>query len=101
MAARKEFYASGIQNGWLNRNEARTFEDMNPGPAALDEFLEPMNMAPASHMAKVREQELENLKNPPAPQSKPGGVGTTAGSGGQPRDNPTSKKPPQKEEGDN
>ena len=32
-------YASAIQNGWMNRNEARRLEDMNEGPEELDEFL--------------------------------------------------------------
>jgi HK97 family phage portal protein len=41
--ARALFYASGIQNGWLNRNEVRELEDREPADG-LDEFLEPMNM---------------------------------------------------------
>jgi hypothetical protein len=40
---RAEFYASGIVNGWLSRNEARRLEDLNPLPG-LDEPLLPLNM---------------------------------------------------------
>jgi hypothetical protein len=36
-----------IASGWKSRNEVRIEEDYNRGPAALDEFLEPMNMAEA------------------------------------------------------
>jgi HK97 family phage portal protein len=37
-AARAAFYSSGIQNGWMTRNEARKFENLNP----LDELDEPL-----------------------------------------------------------
>ena len=40
-------YQQGIQSGWLRRNEARRAENLPPGPPELDEFLEPLNMAPA------------------------------------------------------
>ena len=42
-AARAAYYASGITNGWLVRNQARTMEDMNPIDG-LDEPLQPLNM---------------------------------------------------------
>lgn len=45
MAARINYYASGIQNGWLNRNEARAKEELNERDG-LGEFLEPRNMQP-------------------------------------------------------
>jgi len=41
--ARANFYASGITNGWLTRNEARRFEDLNPIDG-LEEPLLPLNM---------------------------------------------------------
>lgn len=44
--SRSEFYASAVQTGWMNRNEVRAKENMNPEDG-LDEFLEPMNMQPA------------------------------------------------------
>ena len=44
-ASRSAFYASGILNGWLTRNEARDLEDM-PLLPGLDTPLQPLNMAP-------------------------------------------------------
>lgn len=41
--SRAEFYANGIQNGWMTRNEARRFEDLNP-LEGLDAPLVPLNM---------------------------------------------------------
>lgn len=52
MKSRFEAYQIGIQQGFLSRNEAREFEDMNPGPAELDTYLEPQNMAPAGQAKK-------------------------------------------------
>ena len=42
--ARATFYASGITNGWLTRNEARRLEDLNP-IEGLGEPLLPLNMS--------------------------------------------------------
>lgn len=44
--ARAEYYASGILNGWMSRNEARVSESLNPKPE-LDTFLQPLNMVAA------------------------------------------------------
>jgi HK97 family phage portal protein len=44
--SRGEFYASGITNGWMTRNEARRLEDFNPLPG-LDAVLTPLNMGGA------------------------------------------------------
>lgn len=41
--ARAEYYASGINAGWLTRNEARAEEGMDPLDG-LDEPLQPLNM---------------------------------------------------------
>lgn len=43
-ASRAAFYQSGIQNGWLTRNEVRAAENMNP-IAGLERPLRPLNMA--------------------------------------------------------
>lgn len=53
---RAQFYQSGIQSGWLTRNEARELEDLNPLPG-LDEPLQPLNMAPATDQPPAREDE--------------------------------------------
>jgi len=42
-AARAAFYSSGINAGWLTRNEARVAENLNP-IEGLDEPLVPLNM---------------------------------------------------------
>ncbi len=42
-ASRASYYQSGIQNGWLTRNEARIAENLNP-LEGLDEPLRPLNM---------------------------------------------------------
>lgn len=44
---RYESYHIAITDGWLNRNQVRAKENLNPGPPALDEYLEPLNMVPA------------------------------------------------------
>jgi HK97 family phage portal protein len=44
---RAEFYASGITNGWLTRNDVRRLEDENPLPG-LDTPLMPLNMTDGS-----------------------------------------------------
>lgn len=41
--ARTEYYQSGVNTGWLTRNEARVREGLNPLPG-LDEPLQPLNM---------------------------------------------------------
>jgi phage portal protein BeeE len=46
-ASRASFYQSGIQNGWLTRNEARIAENLNPLDG-LDEPLRPLNMVEES-----------------------------------------------------
>lgn len=43
-ATRFAAYTSAIQSGWMNRNEVREKENMNPGDPALDRFREPLNM---------------------------------------------------------
>jgi phage portal protein BeeE len=42
-ASRSAYYQSGIQNGWLTRNEARVAENLNPIDG-LDQPLRPLNM---------------------------------------------------------
>ena len=43
-ASRADFYSKAIQWGWMNRNEVRVRENMQPTDE-LDGFLTPMNMA--------------------------------------------------------
>jgi HK97 family phage portal protein len=46
-ASRSAYYQSGIQNGWMTRNEARIAENLNPIDG-LDEPLRPLNMVEES-----------------------------------------------------
>ena len=65
--SRYEAYAVGVQNGWINRNEVRSLEDMNEEPG-LDEFLAPLNMTTAPALAAQAEQTIEGPPEPaPAP----------------------------------
>ncbi len=70
--ARGEYYHLGITDGWLNRNEVRSLEDLNPADG-LDEFLVPLNMGDADDpsrgeraqaivRAEVRALKVEYLK---------------------------------------
>lgn len=45
-AARKEFYATGRQWGYMSANDVRELEDMNPIPNG-DVYLQPLNMVEA------------------------------------------------------
>jgi HK97 family phage portal protein len=38
---RMQGYQTAVQAGWMTRNEVRELENMNPGPAQLDAFLDP------------------------------------------------------------
>lgn len=55
-AARSAYYKSGINDGWMTRNEARALEDMNPIDG-LDLPLAPLNMTDGT--------------KPPAPKTDP------------------------------
>jgi len=44
---RFEAYRIAVNTGWMSRNEVRQRENLNPADG-LDEFLEPLNMKPAS-----------------------------------------------------
>ena len=55
-ASRSAYYQSGIQNGWLTRNEARVAENLNP-IKGLDQPLRPLNMV---EEAAAEEQEIYN-----------------------------------------
>lgn len=40
-ASRAQFHHYAINDGWETRNEVRAFENLEPGPAELDEFITP------------------------------------------------------------
>jgi len=54
IASRYQAYATGRQWGWLNADEIRTLENMNPLPDGQGQkYLVPMNMIPADQMEKI------------------------------------------------
>lgn len=55
---RAEFYHYAITDGWMSRNEARAFEDMNPCDG-LDEMLVSVNAAQQTKQNKTVEPEDE------------------------------------------
>ena len=61
-ASRSAYYQSGIQNGWLTRNEARVSENLNP-LQGLDQPLRPLNMVEEED-AEAAEQEKEDNQVP-------------------------------------
>ncbi len=54
-ASRSTYYQSGIQNGWLTRNEARIAENLDP-IEGLDEPLRPLNMVENSDAEAAEDQ---------------------------------------------
>jgi HK97 family phage portal protein len=56
---RADFYASGITNGWLTRNEARKLEDLDPLPG-LDEIITPLNMGAGPKPGNPQPEEPED-----------------------------------------
>ena len=63
IATRYKAHQIAIQTGWKSRNEARVEENMNRGPAALDTYLEPLNMQAAGAE--------DDDDPPPAPPRRP------------------------------
>ncbi len=61
-ASRSAYYQSGIQNGWLTRNEARVSENLNP-LQGLDQPLRPLNMVEEED-AEEAEEEKEDSQVP-------------------------------------
>jgi HK97 family phage portal protein len=61
-ASRSAYYQSGIQNGWLTRNEARIAENLNP-IKGLDQPLRPLNMVEEED---AEEQEPQDEGDDPA-----------------------------------
>lgn len=54
---RAQFYHFAITDGWMSRNEARAFEDMNP-VAGTDEMLVSVNAAnPANDFKTTKTEE--------------------------------------------
>ncbi len=50
--SRANYFRTAVLTGWMNRNEVREIENMNRADG-LDEFLSPLNMAPADLLAEA------------------------------------------------
>ena len=70
-ASRASYYQSGIQNGWLTRNEARIAENLNP-LEGLDEPLRPLNMVEESTAEDVA-LDTEQAEAPAQEATEPSG----------------------------
>lgn len=70
--ARSTYYNMGITGGWLTRNEARRFENLNPLPG-LDEPLRPLNMVEEGQQpaALPAPSDTPSPTPAPAPSSAP------------------------------
>ena len=79
-ASRSAYYQSGIQNGWLTRNEARIAENLNP-IEGLNEPLRPLNMVQegaAEEQDEALEQSLEEDEEESGPDRDPDEVAPVA-----------------------
>lgn len=61
--ARADYYRTAIQFGWMNRNEVRIRENMNPAPG-LDTYLEPINMQGADRTRREDDEDVERRREP-------------------------------------
>lgn len=88
--ARYDGYQKAILTGWMNRNEARALENMNPEDG-LDDFLEPMNMETVGE-----EPEPDDGTSNPAegPVGSPGNDGNDGKDGKNGRDGERGKPGP-------
>lgn len=59
-AARKEFYASALQNGWMNRNQVRALEDLPPIEGG-DVYTVQSNLIPINKLGET--DASETVKN--------------------------------------
>jgi hypothetical protein len=73
MKTRYEAYQIGTLNGWLNRNEVRAKENLDPIPdPSGDEYRVPLNTAvPSDNLAQTTTAPTENANAPTAAATKP------------------------------
>jgi HK97 family phage portal protein len=81
---RYKAYQTAIYTGWLSRSEVRAKEEMEPKPE-LDEYLVPVNMAPAG-FDPMREAALAATGTPGEKPQQPFG-GRATGGGAKPSPN--------------
>lgn len=59
---KQKYYTAAIYSGYMNRNEVRALEDMNPMPG-LEEFLQPTNMQTLEFMMKQLKANQDDKNN--------------------------------------
>lgn len=70
LVARQAFYQAMVNTGVMSRNEARSYEDLNPYVGG-DDFLVQGAMVPADLLRKNMEAMIESSKTPPPTNEKP------------------------------
>ena len=70
---RADYYNKGIRGGWLSRNEARVYEDVN-GFDGGDEYLIEANLMPSSQIAAYMDAKIANLMASADKNNNPDGV---------------------------
>ena len=70
---RADYYNKGIRGGWLSRNEARVYEDVN-GFDGGDEYLIEANLMPSSQINAYMDAKIANLMATADKNNNPDGV---------------------------
>ncbi len=70
---RADYYNKGIRGGWLSRNEARVYEDVN-GFSGGDEYLIEANLMPSSQINEYMDAKIANLMATADKNNNPEGV---------------------------
>ena len=70
---RADYYNKGIRGGWLSRNEARLYEDVN-GFNGGDEYLIEANLMPSSQINEYMDAKIANLMATADKNNNPEGV---------------------------
>jgi HK97 family phage portal protein len=70
---RADYYNKGIRGGWLSRNEARVYEDVNAFDGG-DEYLIEANLMPSSQINAYMDAKIANLMATADKNNNPDGV---------------------------
>ena len=70
---RADYYNKGIRGGWLSRNEARVYEDVNAFDGG-DEYLIEANLMPSSQIKEYMDAKIANLMATADKNNNPDGV---------------------------
>jgi len=70
---RADYYNKGIRGGWLSRNEARVYEDVNAFDGG-DEYLIEANLMPSSQINEYMDAKIANLMATSDKNNNPEGV---------------------------